>query len=218
MRHLWRYDDRSPLQVALRTVRVFQRLLRPVINVVTGTAPLSRIIAVVVFVSVLAVASVAFRVIVGIQGSQQSSDFVIESYQSEGILGSERITFAEVLSQHKPVVLNFFGGACPPCRFEMMAFQRVSERYGEAIIVLGLDVGIHFGLGTKEMGLALVDELHITYPNGAPVDEVPVREFGIQSLPSTLFFDTEGKVFQRWEGAITEEHISSIVLSVLDSG
>ncbi len=169
-------------------------------------------------VAALAVALVAFGMITGARDAQQAPNFAIEAYQGEEVLGSERAEFAEILSRGKPVVLNFFGGSCPPCRFEMPAFQRVSDRHGEAIMVIGLDVGVYFGLGTRSTALALLEELSITYPTGAPEDSSPVRGYGIQALPSTLFFDADGKLFRRWEGTITEQQMNNVVSSVLGQG
>ena len=72
-------------------------------------------------------------------------------------------------------------------------------------------MGIYFGLGTRRTALALLDELGITYPAGAPIDNGPVRGFGVTGLPTTVFFDSRGKAVRRWEGVITAPQLESII-------
>jgi thiol-disulfide isomerase/thioredoxin len=141
----------------------------------------------------------------------EASDFRVQLYRGADVLGSSEVNFADVLAQGKPVILNFWGGSCPPCRFEMPALQRTYEGHRDEVTLLGLDVGIYFGLGTRRTALALLDELDITYPSGAPTDDGPVRGFGVTGLPTTVFFDSRGKAVRRWEGVITAPQLESII-------
>ena len=127
------------------------------------------------------------------------------------MLGASDLNFADLLDQGKPVVLNFWGGSCPPCRFEMPDLQRTYEAHRDDITLVGLDVGIQFGLGTRLSALALLDELDITYPAGAPVDDSPIEGFGVTGLPTTVFFDSQGKAVRVWEGVITAPQLESII-------
>ncbi|MCH7495204.1 MAG: TlpA family protein disulfide reductase, partial [Candidatus Marinimicrobia bacterium] len=101
-------------------------------------------------------------------GAGSVSAFDVSLYQGQDILGGDDINFADLLDDGKPVVLNFWGGDCPPCRAEMPAFQNVFENHEEELTFLGVDVGTFFvGLGTRQDALDLLSELNITYPAGS---------------------------------------------------
>lgn len=142
-------------------------------------------------------------------------DFPFTVYQGEEVLGGSELRFSEVLSQGKPVVLNFWGGDCPPCRIEMPDLQRVYERHQGEVIFLGLDVGPFTRLGTRESALALLAELRITYPAGAPPSSKAPLDYRILDLPTTVFVDAGGTIVRRWAGNITEDELEAIVSDLL---
>ena len=146
------------------------------------------------------------------------SDFVISVYQGEERLGGTQVSFKDVLNQGKPVVLNFWAGDCPPCRFEMPAFQRVYEGHRDDVLFLGVDVGVFTGLGTRRSGLALLDELGVTYPAGAAQNDRSVVDYSVFSMPTTVFFDAQGKILRRAEGTITERQLNDAVSQILGEG
>ena len=94
------------------------------------------------------------------------SDFEIAVYQGEDVLGGQSVKFSEVLGQGKPVVLSLWAGLCPICRVEMPKLQKAYPQYRDRVLLVGIDIGPFVGLGTKEDGLALLNELGITYPTG----------------------------------------------------
>ena len=169
-------------------------------------------------ITLLVVAVVTLGVATGVQASKKVSDFGIDFYQGEEILGGSGDSFTDILGQGKPVVLNFFGGSCPPCRFEMPDLERVHRRRGDEFFLLGLDVGIHFGLGTRQSALALIEQLGVTYPAGAPKGNSPVVRYAVRSLPHTIFFDSQGEVYRRWEGTINEIQLDAIISEMLRQG
>ena len=156
----------------------------------------------------LLVGVVVFQVI---NGAGSATAFSFSVYQGEEILGGSEVEFADLLDEGKPIVLNFWAGDCPPCRAEMPALQRVYEQHEEDIIFVGLDVGIFTGLGTRESGLALLEELNVTYPAGAPPNRTPMVNFSVRSMPTTLFFGADGQIFRRWDGGISERDMNEIV-------
>ncbi len=159
-------------------------------------------------VVVLLVGVVVFQVI---NGAGAATAFSFDVYQGEEILGGSKVEFADLLEDGKPIVLNFWAGDCPPCRAEMPALQRVYEQHEDDIIFVGLDVGIFTGLGTRESGLRLLEELNVTYPAGAPPDRKPMVNFSVVSMPTTLFFGADGQIFRRWDGGISERDMNEIV-------
>ena len=151
-----------------------------------------------------------------VQSVTAEEDFGFTVYGSTDTLGSEDRSgefVADLLSQGKPIVLNFWGGTCPPCRAEMPDFQAVFEEFGDQVIFLGLDVGPFTGLGTRSDAQALLQELGITYPTAYP-DGNPTRNFNIVGLPQTMFYDAHGVLVAR-EGFLSGSRMNRIMTSTL---
>ena len=128
------------------------------------------------------------------------------AYQGASELGGSNVQFSDVKlhASGKPIVLNFWGGSCPPCRAEMPGFQRVYERHEGEFLMLGLDVGPFLGLGTRNSALRLLDELGITYPAGYAASRGALAAFGVTGLPATYFFDGNGDLVGKAPGFIDE--------------
>lgn len=144
-------------------------------------------------------------------------DFEMAAYQGADQLGGEQVSFETVreMADGRPIVLNFWGGSCPPCRAEMPGFQRAFERNQDSFLMLGVDIGPYLGLGTQSTAEHLLDELSITYPAAFAVSSDPIRDYGITSLPSTFFFDGEGKIVDSVPGFMTESTFEGKLQAVL---
>ena len=148
-------------------------------------------------------------------GGGVAADFDFNVYQGEDELGGSDVNFSGLLEVGKPVVLNFWGGTCPACVSEMPALQAVYNQHTDDIVFLGLDVGVFTGFGNRQDALDLLERLNITYPTGAPPDGTAVRNYRVLSMPTTIFFGSDGKVFRRWDGAINESQMNGIVNDML---
>ena len=148
-------------------------------------------------------------------GAGAASNFNFRVYQGEETLGESNVNFASLLGNGRPVVLNFWGGDCPPCRAEMPALQSVHDALKDEMLLLGLDVAVFFGLGTRQSALTLLNELDITYPAGTATNSTPMNDYVIDALPSTVFFGGDGEVFQRFSGAIREGQLESVMSAML---
>jgi thiol-disulfide isomerase/thioredoxin len=170
-------------------------------------------------VAISATGFVVLLVVVGMLATSADrsrvSDFEFEVYQGEELIGGPTARFADVVSTGKPVVLNFWAGNCPPCRFEMPDIQRSYETHEDDVVFLGVDVGVYTGLGSRQSGLALLDELGITYPAGTPPNNSAVVDYRVSAMPTTVFFDGAGKVFRRWEGNIVESQLNGVIAEML---
>lgn len=143
-------------------------------------------------------------------------DFPLQVYQNAQLLGgSEETTFAAVLAQGKPVVLNFWAGLCGPCRAEMPELQSVFDDHSNEILLVGIDLGPFTRLGTVEQGLALLEELGVTFP-AATTDRTEVlADYGVLAMPSTFFITSEGGVARKWTGSLNEAKLLELVAELL---
>lgn len=109
------------------------------------------------------------------------------------------------------VVLNVWASWCAPCRAEAPALEQVS--------VETADQGVQFvGLNTRDTeaaAKAFVANYGITYPNVVDADgsvQLAFRDtLPPQSIPSTVFIDSEGRVAARVLGEIDRSRLQGII-------
>jgi len=138
-------------------------------------------------------------------------DFKLVAYQGDDLLGGHETKFSTVFNQGKPIVLNFFGGQCPPCQGEMPAFQRVANENQGKVIFVGIDAGTFTGLGSHDDARKLLSRLSIQYPAAYAVDASPLRLYNVLGLPGTVFFTARGTITDRSPGPLTETQLRGIV-------
>ena len=141
------------------------------------------------------------------------NDFSFTLYQGQDRLGAESLNFSDL--QGKPVVLNFWAGLCPPCRAEMPEFQEFYDDYHDRVVLLGIDVGQFTSLGSRDDAQALLNELGVTYPAGFTEESAIMRNFKVLGMPTTVFVDSDGKIFRSWTGALNLKTLSDITDEML---
>ena len=143
-------------------------------------------------------------------------DFPVTIYQGEEILGGKEINFSDLLAQKRPVVLNFWAGLCPPCRAEMPDLQRFYDEFQDQVYLVGIDIGPFTGLGSRDDGRALLKELKITYPAGTTKDTSVVGKYEVLGMPTTVFIDSQGRIFEKWTGILNRDNLVRITKDMLD--
>jgi len=145
------------------------------------------------------------------------ADFEINLYQGEDVLGGSSVKFSDVLTQGKPVVLNMWAGLCPICRNELPELQEAYETYGDQVLFIGVDVGPFVGLGSREDGRALLDELEITYPAGSTPDPQILRDYDVLGTPTTHFVTPSGESIQRRTGPMSEDQLQENIEALIEA-
>ena len=141
-------------------------------------------------------------------------DFPITLYQgAEAVGGSQAPRLSDL--QGQPVVLNFWAGLCPPCRAEMPEFQSFADEYAGRALVVGVDLGPFFSLGSQEDAVRLLNELSVTYPAGYTDDANVVRELGVLGLPATFFINADGSLHRKWLGPLDGAKLAEITDAML---
>lgn len=144
-----------------------------------------------------------------------TGDFPISVYTGASAVGGDQINFSDL---EGPIVLNFWAGLCPPCRAEMPDLQEFYEDFKDDALLIGVDVGQFTGLGNETDAVRLLEELEITYPTGFTTDGGVMQEFGVLSMPTTVFITADGEVFRKWSGALNRETLEEITNEMLSSG
>jgi len=148
---------------------------------------------------------------------QLESDFDIVVYQGQDELGGPSVMFSEVLAQGRPIILNMWAGLCPICRGEMPKLQKAYDRYGDRVLMVGVDIGPFVGLGSEREARALLDELEITFPAGTTSDATVMRDYRVLGTPATFFIKPDGEIIQRWNGMLTEDQLNGHIEGLLDA-
>ena len=155
----------------------------------------------------LASIGIAAAVVFAVASSSGSSgegakapDFEFSMFQGIEEVGFRNGNLARL--EGKPLVLNFWAGLCPPCRAEMPQFQLFYEEFKEDIQLVGIDIGIFTGLGSRSNAEELLRELGVTYPAGWTDDGSVPRKYGVTAMPTTVFISSDGTIIEKSVGAI----------------
>ena len=155
----------------------------------------------------LASIGIAAAVVFAVASSSGSSgegakapDFEFSMFQGIEEVGFRNGNLARL--EGKPLVLNFWAGLCQPCRAEMPEFQLFYEEFKEDIQLVGIDIGIFTGLGSRSNAEELLRELGVTYPAGWTDDGSVPRKYGVTAMPTTVFISSDGTIIEKSVGAI----------------
>ena len=140
-------------------------------------------------------------------------DFSIVLYQGSETLGGEEIRFSDL--RGGPVVLNFWAGLCPPCRAEMPDFETFHLEYQDRVTMIGVDVGEYMQLGSREDAKSLLTDLGITYPAGSTSHDGVIADYGVLSMPTTVFVDPNGAIYRKWSGVLDHEALTNVTDKML---
>ena len=157
-------------------------------------------------------------VVCGGRGDEKNAavDFPIIVYQGGEELGGSNPSLYQVLAQGKPIVLNFWGAFCPPCRTEMPDLQKMHDQFSDKVIIFGLDVGLYKGYGSREDGKELMEELSLSYPAGSTDMPDIVERYRLPGLPSTFFIKPDGEILTTWVGVIDEGSLEERIKQLIE--
>jgi cytochrome c biogenesis protein CcmG/thiol:disulfide interchange protein DsbE len=101
----------------------------------------------------------------------------------------------------RPVVVNAWASWCGPCRFEMPYFARTAVRFGRRVAFVGVNAG-----DANDDARKFLRRHWIPYPSYVdPHDEI-AHEVGVRAgLPTTAFYDRDGKVAYVHQGQYRDE-------------
>ena len=114
------------------------------------------------------------------------------------------------------VLLNFWATWCVPCRDEMPAMERLSQRFRDrGFVVLAVSVDKAGGPIGR-----FVTELRLTYPIGLDPTMALARQYGVRGLPTTFLITRTGALAARafgpreWDSSAAHH----VIETLLDQG
>lgn len=112
------------------------------------------------------------------------------------------------------VLLNFWATWCPPCRAETPDLVKLAHRYETAgLHIAGISMDDH---PASEVP-SFVARYHIPYPILIP-DQSFALASAVESLPTTILVDRQGRVARSVTGAVTLDDMAADIEQLLAEG
>lgn len=103
----------------------------------------------------------------------------------------------------RPMVVNFWFSACPPCKREMPAIEEAHLRYGDSVSFVGVNP-----VDSEKRMNDFASDIGVTYLLLSDPDSQLMVANGIAAFPTTLFIDADGVVVEQISGEVTAEMLS----------
>ncbi len=124
-------------------------------------------------------------------------------------------SLSEYVGHGKWTILNIWGPHCRPCRYELPLLNLFHQRHrgrDATVVAMALDFP-SFGQAVRKDVQTFVDDYEITIPILLGDDESAGKLAGkpLKAVPTTHFFDPEGRLVQTWQGTVEVEELESFI-------
>ncbi|OXS61249.1 thiol-disulfide oxidoreductase [Cohnella sp. CIP 111063] len=104
----------------------------------------------------------------------------------------------------KPLIINFWGTFCPPCRNEMPALQHQYDKWkGQGLELIGINLS-----EDKLTAESFIRQIGVDFPILLDKDKKTERKYGLKQYPTTFFIAPTGEIQEVVIGGVlTEEEI-----------
>ncbi len=106
----------------------------------------------------------------------------------------------------KPVILNFWATWCISCLQEAPMLESAWQHYKDKALFVGVQT---LEKGKDAAGNDFLSRFSLSFPSLKDLDNNVSIDYGIFGLPETFFIDTEGKLFYKHAGPLTEAIIAA---------
>jgi len=116
-----------------------------------------------------------------------------------------------------PLLINYWGTYCPPCKIEMPWLQEFSKKYAaDGLQVVGITYDSEVGRDTIARD---TKQLGVTYPillSDPKVENAYLSN--TEALPMSFYVDRSGKVIEVSAGLGSKEQLESLVKELITAG
>jgi cytochrome c biogenesis protein CcmG/thiol:disulfide interchange protein DsbE len=116
-------------------------------------------------------------------------------------VASARRSVELVEYEGRPILLNFWGSWCPPCRTELPLLSSAA-RHDSKVRFIGMDLE-----DTRSAALATMRRYQIPYVSGFDPQDTVADLYSLRGTPTTIFIDSRGHVVGRYEGALNASRL-----------
>ncbi|MFE7625316.1 TlpA family protein disulfide reductase [Streptomyces sp. NPDC057509] len=113
----------------------------------------------------------------------------------------------------KIIVLNAWGSWCAPCRLESKYFNKVAKETEDQDVQF---VGINTRDNSRSNAISFEEDHGVVYPSfydrtGKLLLRFPKGTFKLQSIPSTVVIDRDGKLAARYVGPLDDTQLHKMI-------
>jgi cytochrome c biogenesis protein CcmG, thiol:disulfide interchange protein DsbE len=110
-------------------------------------------------------------------------------------------SFERLLSQLEgtPVLVNFWGSWCPPCKDEIPRLVAAHDEFGGQVQFVGVDI-----IDNREEARAFMEDYDMTFPSVFDPPDAIKTSLGQFGQPTTVFFRADGTFEFAYAGPISE--------------
>ena len=105
-----------------------------------------------------------------------------------------------------PAVINLWATWCPPCRTELPAMQRLADRAGDRLRVVGVDTG-----DERDAAASFGADTGVALPTLFDPDKTLMTALRRPALPVTVFVDAGGRTFVYNAAALDDAGLTRLV-------
>jgi cytochrome c biogenesis protein CcmG, thiol:disulfide interchange protein DsbE len=105
-----------------------------------------------------------------------------------------------------PAVINLWATWCPPCRTELPAMQRLADRAGDRLWVVGVDTG-----DERDAAASFGADTGVALPTLFDPDKTLMTALRRPALPVTVFVDGAGRTFVYNAAALDDAQLARLV-------
>ena len=111
-----------------------------------------------------------------------------------------------------PVLVNFWGSWCPPCKDEMPRLVAAHQEFGDRVQFLGVDI-----IDNREEARLFMEEFEMTFPSVFDVPDAIKTSLGQFGQPTTVFFRADGSFEFAYAGPISENTLRRHLEAIAES-
>jgi peroxiredoxin len=142
-------------------------------------------------------------VLIDAKSRQKAADFTLTD------LDGNRVSLKDL--QGKDVYINFWATWCPWCKKELPDIEKIYQGYKDKnLVVLTVDIG-----EDKTTVSNFMKENNFNFNVLLDSSKSVAQQYGISSIPVSIFIDKNGKVSQKRVGAMTEDQMKTIIDNML---
>jgi hypothetical protein len=99
----------------------------------------------------------------------------------------------------------------------MPGFARVAGEYQGRVTFVAVDIGPFVGLGNHDNGIRQLQGTGTTYPAAYAVDRTALTQYGVLDTPTSVYFDSTGRVVRKVPSAFGESALRQQVAAMASS-